>query len=171
MRHKPLPPLEQVEALLEICKNSPSGLKWKVKRKNRNPGDVAGTCRPSGHWQVKINNVHYGVHRIIFLLQNKYDPKDSVVDHRFGTEKPLELRAASRAENRWNSKKQKNGKSKYKGVYWHKRDKYWGAAIMKEGKRIYASPSKTEIEAALKYNKLALEFHKEFAVLNKIYED
>lgn len=107
MRHKPLPPLEQVESLLEICENSPSGLKWKVKRKNRNPGDVAGTCRPSGHWQVKINNTHYGVHRIIFLLQNKYDPKDSVVDHCFGTEKPLELRAASRAENRWNSKKQK----------------------------------------------------------------
>lgn len=171
MPYKPLPSLEEVEILLEISKSSPSGLRWKVKRKNRNPGDIAGTCRPSGHWQVKINNIQYGVHRIIFLLQNKYDPKDFVVDHRFGTQKPLELRAASKAENRWNSKKQKNGKSRYKGVYWHKRDKRWGAAIMKEGKRIYASLSKTEAEAALKYNQLALEYHKEFAVLNKIHEN
>ena len=170
MKHRPLPPLKQIEALLEISESSPSGLIWKVKRKNRNPGDIAGTCRPSGHWQIKINNIHYGVHRIIFLLQNKYDPKDSVIDHKAGTEKPLELRAASRAENRWNSKKQNNGKSKFKGVYWHKRDKYWGAAIMKNGKRIYASPSKTEVEAAIKYNELACRYHAEFAVLNKIDE-
>lgn len=171
MPYKPLPPLEQIETLLEISEDSPSGLRWKVKRKNRNPGDIAGTRRPSGHWQVKINNVHYGVHRLIFLLQNKYDPKDSVVDHKIGTQNPLELRAASRAQNRWNSKKHKKGKSKFKGVYWHKRDKYWGAAIMKNGKRIYASPSQTEIEAAIKYNELARQYHQEFAVLNEINEN
>ena len=42
---------------------------------------------------------------------------------------------------------------------------------MKNGKRIYASPSQTEIEAAIKYNELARQYHQEFAVLNEINEN
>lgn len=157
----------------EVSETSESGLIWKIKRKNRNPGDKAGTKRPSGHWQVKINNEFYGVHRIIFYLKTGYDPGEYVVDHVKGTDHPLELRIATRSQNRCNSQssKTKNRTSKYKGVYWVKKDKRWGASIMVNGKRIYKTYLKTEIEAALKYNELAIKYHGEFAVLNVIEEN
>ena len=128
--------------------------------------------RSSGHWQVKVNNKEYGVHRIIFLLQHGYDPGNYIVDHAKGTSAPLDLRLATRQQNRYNSNASntKNRTSKYKGVYWIKKDKKWGMSIKAGNKRIYKTNFKTEKEAALKYNELALKHHGEFAVLN-IIED
>jgi hypothetical protein len=169
-KHKPLPPLSLLKDFFEVSKTSESGLVWRIKRKGRNPGDTAGTKRPSGHWQVKINNQLYGVHRIIFYLETGCNPGNYIVDHIKGTDYPLELRMATSSQNRCNSKSSqtKNRTSRYKGVYWSSKDKRWGTSIMINGKRIYKTYLKTETEAALKYNELAIKHHGEFAVLKII---
>jgi hypothetical protein len=77
-------------------------------------------------------------------------------------------------ENRRKSllfKKQKNSSSKYFGVSWKKRDKSWRSAITYEGKSINIGHFKSEIDAALAYNKKALELYGNDVKLNIIGED
>ena len=60
-----------------------------------------------------------------------------------------------------------NGKSKYKGVSCNPRlRKKWYAQIQGPNKRIYLGAYFTEEEAALAYNKKALELFGEFAFTN-----
>ncbi len=77
------------------------------------------------------------------------------------------LRKATISENNSNRRVSKTKKSsKYLGVHLDK-NKWWFAAIKINGKskKVYC---KTEELAALKYNELAIIYHKEFAKLNII---
>ena len=56
--------------------------------------------------------------------------------------------------------------SKYKGVYWHKKDKRWQAQIGENKKRTYIGSYTNEMDAARAYDKKAKELHGEFARLN-----
>jgi len=98
-------------------------------------------------------------------------PKNLFVDHINGD--PLDnrrfnLRLATPSENMMNKRKAKKEKSTsiYKGVDFHKGK--WRVRIKKNKVVIYDLRADTETEAALLYNKLALEVHGEFARLNKI---
>lgn len=78
------------------------------------------------------------------------------------------LRIASRSQNQANSRKPITGKaSKYKGVV---KTKYgtWNARIRNMGKREGLGCYKTEEDAAIAYNKRAVELHGEFARLNDV---
>ena len=85
------------------------------------------------------------------------------------------LRIATRLQNLKNKVVQV-GKihSKYKGVckqvckHGDKIYAYWTALITSDFKRHYLGTFKTEEEAALAYNKKAVELHGEFANLNKL---
>ena len=61
-----------------------------------------------------------------------------------------------------------NASSKYKGVSWNKRSTKWLAKIKKNGKVHYIGTFTLETEAALAYNKEALELNGEYAYLNKV---
>ena len=106
------------------------------------------------------------IHRLI-LNNPKLD-----VDHINGNKldnRRSNLRLATPLENNRNQKKiVKRCSSKYKGVVYHSRDLKWQAQIRIEGKRLFLGYFKCEEEAALAYNKAAIEHHKEFAVLNVI---
>lgn len=92
------------------------------------------------------------------------------VDHRDGNglnNQRENLRAATRAQNSQNVRKQAvKGASQFKGL-WRKNSR-WAATIYWNGKSKYLGSYLTEIEAALAYNKAALEMHGEFAHLNQI---
>lgn len=94
-------------------------------------------------------------------------PEGLVVDHidRNGLNNQKEnLRLCTRQQNNCNSKKRWNNQSGYKGV--HKACKgYWEAAISVNGKIITAQ-FKSAREAALAYDKMAIEHYGEFALLN-----
>ncbi len=85
------------------------------------------------------------------------------------------LRNATRSQNQCN--RSGWGKSKYIGVFIKKYPHYirWGASIQstKLGieKRIFLGTYKTQEEAALAYNKKAIEIHGEFANLNIIEQE
>ena len=95
-------------------------------------------------------------------------PNDMVVDHKNGDildNRRNNLRICSHIDNVRNRKVSKNlGKSIYKGVQWITRDRIWLAICAK----VYIGKFKSEEEAAIAYNKKAIEMFGEFARLNII---
>jgi len=81
------------------------------------------------------------------------------------------LRIATNAENSRNKGKRSDNTSGYKGVTWEKRANAWRARIKASG--VYKSLGyfKNKHDAARAYNKAALKYFGEFAVLNEIIED
>ena len=89
------------------------------------------------------------------------------VDHKSGDtldNRRDNLRICTHQQNMCNRKPQSGCLSKYKGV--HFSGKYINYQLVVKGKR-YRGYAKTEIEAAKKYNELAIEHHGEFARLNQ----
>lgn len=76
------------------------------------------------------------------------------------------LRHCTHSENMMNRRLNKNGSSQYKGVSWHIINKKWRAQIQLNKKCIYIGYFTDETEAALAYNKKAVELFGEFARLN-----
>lgn len=58
--------------------------------------------------------------------------------------------------------------SEYKGVCWVRAKKRWLADIYVKGERKHLGSFKREIDAAVAYNKAAVEFHGEFACINQL---
>lgn len=94
------------------------------------------------------------------------------IDHDTLNNQRSNLRICTNSQNRANSRKSGLAKNKYKGVSLvkenvNKTNPYM--ALIKARKRVlYLGYFKTEIEAAIAYNKAALEHHGQFAELNKI---
>jgi len=110
--------------------------------------------------------IHTKMHRVIINA-----PRHLLVDHinHNGLDnRKANLRTATIAQNNVNraSYKTKNSPSKYKGVYWSKRDKKWQVQICHNNKRKHIGQFDNEIQAAKAYDEAAKKYHKEFAVLN-----
>ena len=134
-------------------------------------GDKAGTLNDGRYYRTKINiGLHYN-HRIIFLYHHGYLPKQiDHIDQNKLNNKIENLREATHSQNGMNRKSCKNTSSKYKGVSWIKCDNMWIAQIGMNNKLEYIDRFKSEIEAALAYNKCAIKLFGGYANLNKIEE-
>jgi hypothetical protein len=98
----------------------------------------------------------------------------SIVDHIDGN--PLNntrsnLRIATPAENVRNKRKNGTKKTKYKGVYLRPENGTWRVKIEKNGKQYNIGHFSSEREAAIAYNKAALEMFGEFAKLNEVHDE
>lgn len=78
------------------------------------------------------------------------------------------LRKCSKSENGMNRRPTKGSSSNFKGVSFNKKAIKFVAYIRIRGRRIHLGSFKTETEAALAYNKAAVEHFGEFALLNEI---
>lgn len=79
------------------------------------------------------------------------------------------LRWCSRAQNMMNRGKRKGkSASKYKGIYYNKRNHNWVARIYVNGFTLSLGAFENEHDAAEAYNKAAIKYYKEFAALNII---
>lgn len=102
-------------------------------------------------------------------------PEDMVVDHK--DRNPLNnkienLRICTNAQNSRNrSIHTDKESSKFKGVYFNKKKKVWESAIGFEGSQIYLGSFDSEENAAVIYNRKAIELFGEFALLNPIEDD
>ena len=98
------------------------------------------------------------------------DPKGKMVDHINGhifDNRRENLRVVTNAQNQMNSKGQSHS-SKYKGVYWIKKNKKWKAQIMKGGKSYFLGyfEEHQERPAAYAYDIAARQLFGEHARLN-----
>lgn len=112
-------------------------------------------------------SLHFKMHRVIMGVT---DPQ-ILVDHRDVdglNNQRSNLRVCSHRQNNCNKVKSKNRSSRYKGVSFYKKYGTWEAGICVNYKNIYLGRFETEEEAALAYNRKAVELHGEFALLNEI---
>lgn len=93
-----------------------------------------------------------------------------LVDHADGNglnNRRTNLRPCTFAQNQANQRKQAGTKSRYKGVRPPGNGRpRWGCEIEHRGQRYYVGTFDTEVEAALAYDRKALELFGEFARLN-----
>lgn len=140
---------------------------------------ITGTSKSSGYKEIGVNLPSgkrlLKAHCIAWFLHYDQWPSDEI-DHKDqdkGNNRIDNLRLATSGSNKANTRKYKTwGKkptsSKYKGVSWCKRDKYWFAYVGVGKKQIELGRFETELEAAKAYNKAALEHHGSFAVMNEL---
>jgi len=103
------------------------------------------------------------LHRLIMGFPNEVDHKN----HNGLDCRKENLRECSSSQNKMNRRAEK-GTSKYKGVYWHKQSKKWHTEIMVNGIKHSLGLHKSESQAAKRYNRAALKYFGEFAVLNEV---
>ena len=110
------------------------------------------------------------MHRFIMCA-----PKGLEVDHINGNKldnRKSNLRLCLRSQNGCNCRRPRIPTSSiYKGVHYEQTRKLWRACIKSRGKSKHIGRFHTEQEAALAYNKAAIEYHGEYANLNKIQEE
>jgi hypothetical protein len=178
-----LPSIEYLNEAIKYCEDSPSKLRWRERPRShfktergykisltRDSGEIAGSKTRSGDgiefWVIKINQIVYPVHRIIWAIFNGRDPKEFEVDHQDGNplnNKHTNLRIANRQENACNRGCNKNSTSKYKGVCFEKRTQKWYAQISFGGKNNYLGRFKNEEDAKNAYDVASIKIHGEFA--------
>lgn len=146
-------------------------LVWKVSRSNIvKVGEEVRHVGNHGYKLVRLFGKLCLVHKLIWFLETGTWPR--YIDHKDGNRlnNCIEnLREATSSQNNANRVKCAHGHtSKYKGVYWHKQRKKWHVQLSLNGKNISNGLYHSEEEAALAYNKKALEIHGEFAKLNDL---
>jgi hypothetical protein len=165
IKFRPLPPLERLNELLEVVEIPPnkygewSGLVWKINRRGKaKAGSVAGSPQPCRHrpgradWTVRVDNIQYGVSRIIYYMTRGEDPGDIQVDHEDQN---------SLNNNGWNLRldvdgsiqkinfpKQQNNTSGVVGVHWNKATGKWQAEVRPKSTRKYLGLYTCKVEAA-----------------------
>lgn len=98
-------------------------------------------------------------------------PPGFVVDHINGDgldNRRQNLRICTTKQNNQNQSKHRDNTSGYRGVYFVKASKKWQASIRIDGKNYHQGLFEDPKEAALAYNKAAVEAWGEFAKLNPV---
>lgn len=140
---------------------------------------ITGTSHETGYKHVYVNLPSgkrlLKAHCIAWFLHHGQWPEFEL-DHKDqdkGNNRIDNLRLTTGGQNKANTRKyssygKKSTSSKYKGVSWHKRDKYWFAYIRVDKKLIQLGKFLTELEAAEAYNRAAFIRYGSFAVLNEL---
>lgn len=128
-------------------------------------GKLAGWLK--NYRYVCVNNVHTQVHRVIWEMHNGPIPEGYFIDH-INKDKLdnrlINLRLATKSQNEANTTKRKNNTSGFKGVYKWKTK--FRAKLQHNGEEHHLGYFNTPEEAAIAYNKKAIEVYGEYADIN-----
>jgi hypothetical protein len=90
------------------------------------------------------------------------------INHNTLDQRKENLRVCTVQQNQANRKMISTNTSGYKGVVWQRRHKKWRAQIRFNGKLIGLGYYDTALDAALTYDRAAVEYHGEFALTNRM---
>src|SRR6185437_6556314 len=135
--------------------------------------NMKATKLPAGYTKVVLSNENgsknYHIHKLIAKIFIPNPDNKPLVDHINGIKddnRVENLRWVTRAQNNSNSRKINNKSSRYRGVHKHGDNKSWAVEIRHQRESQYIGIFKTEIEAALAYDKKARELHGGYARTN-----
>ncbi len=138
------------------------------------PYALTNILHPDGGWYVRPGTGRRVRRRTGLLLHHLImgkPQKGKVIDHwnHSGLDnRRANLKEITYAQNNQNSRSVKNSTSQYKGVYWKKDREKWRARIKDQGEEQLLGYYTCEHQAALAYNKKALELWGEYALLNDV---
>jgi hypothetical protein len=138
---------------------------WKIKRKQVNPGDLAGCTKGKRYRHIQIDSRTYLAHRLAWFYIHGTWPIyqiDHINNDHFDN-RITNLREASAAENTRNRPGRLNTLTGIKGVCFRPRLNKWEANIMCNGIAIYLGQFATAELAQQAYGSAAHELHGEFA--------
>ena len=165
------PTIRQLEAMRH--RYEISGSKLIVKNKYHcgpEVGKMVGSFSKRGYLKCRVVRRDFLVHQIVwFLAHDKWPEKH--IDHIDGDKlnnNPLNLRQSDSSQNMRAYRKHQGGSSQYKGVCVRKGRGEWQAYINDNGTKIFLGYYPCEHEAAMAYNKKALELGYFPEALNKI---
>jgi hypothetical protein len=164
---KPLPPRDFVRQMLDydpetgvlIWRRRPGEAWWN----KRYAGTPAGSLKPSGRLDVAIGHTLFRAHRLIWLMVHG-DPVPEVIDHadkNKSNNRLHNLRAATKAENGFNSGARKNNTTGIKGVGRFGNGRF-RARVTSGGKDVHLGYFATLAEAAKTRREAAERLHGEF---------
>ena len=133
---------------------------WRRNQGRARKGQSAGFSDRLGYRCVRLERKVYMVHRIIFAMEKGAFPKGQI-DHINGikSDNRIEnLRDVSASQNQRSfSTPRKNTTSKFRGVCKRKSNSRFVATLKVKGKKIHIGYFDNENEAAIAWNKKALE--------------
>lgn len=141
-----------------VCPNSA----WN----SRYGGKPAGCIRPDGYVRVKFNRKAYYAHVIVFEMFFGEVPKGFDIDHvdrNKSNNRPMNLRLASRSENKFNAPAYVTNKLGVRGVSYHKRVGKFAAGIRVDGKSIHIGYFDDVESANIAYSRYASRVRGVFA--------
>lgn len=174
-KHKPLPPLERLNELLEIVPiaesqfGTHSGLVCKEKRRGtRGVGGIAGSLASNVQqpgrfdWKVRVDGEVYAASRLIYYMANGVDPGEFEVDHKdtnpFNNNAGnLRLDSENRLLQKHNKKVYSNNTSGVRNMYWDKKAKKWRSQLRYKLKLIDLGFFTCRKEAAFAINEKIIE--------------
>jgi len=129
-----------------------------LMRKNK----IAGSLHKSGYRQIKINNVIYPAHRLIWIFCNGSIDENMQIDHINGIKddnRIENLRLVTAQQNCFN-----RSKLTAKGYTWNKNVKKWQASIWLNGKMNYLGLYSNEKDARNVYLEQSKIHHNEVQI-------
>jgi len=132
-------------------------------RNTRFAGAEAGCVMKSGYRIIRIDDVLYLRHRLIWLLEKGELPEDEI-DHVDGVEAGDQignLRLATRHQQQQNMRISKRSTSRVTGVSWNRNANKWMAYVSVDGKRIYLGIF-ADLDKAVAARKQAKKEHHSF---------
>ena len=165
MKPKPLPSQEELHELFEYREGN---LYWKIKPRNSAKiGDKAGSLSSNGYIVLKLNNLPYKMHRIIWVYHYDTISNNLQIDHIDGDKanNTIEnLRLATNSQNNFNNKSAyRNSKSNILGVCWSKTKRKWVSQICKNNKSIHLGLFANQEDAIVARKAAEIQYFGEFA--------
>lgn len=163
-----------IDRLHDVFEYRNGALIWKKKphpsAHRAKVGTEAGRTKTNKYDDIQLDKVRLKAHHIVWAMHMGEYPSMQV-DHinRNKLDNRIEnLRLATPSNNAANCSCVKERTSKYLGVSWKEANKAWVAQISKNYKRKHLGLFDSEVDAAIAYNKAAVEIHGEFANINEV---